>query len=67
MQGPVGPVDCVVVGAKSKCRLYGSCAFLPMWEKVQNAVSEVYDNTTFQYLVDQEKQQCGEQVANYCI
>lgn len=67
MQGPVGPVDCVVTGSKSKCRLYGSCAFLPMWEKVQSVVSEVYDGTTFQHLVDQEKQQREKQVINYYI
>jgi len=67
LQGPVGLVDCVAVGSKDKCRLYGSCAFLPMWERVQKAISNVYDNTTFQYLVDQDKRQGEKPVVNYSI
>ena len=67
IEGPVGPVDCLIVGSKEKCRLYGSCAFLPMWERVQEAVSEVYDNTTFQDLVEQEKQQGEKQILSYSI
>ena len=45
MQGPMGPVDCVAVGSKNKCRLYGDCAFLPMWKQVAEAISDVCDNT----------------------
>ncbi len=67
IQGPVGPVDCVTVGSKEKCRLYGNCAFLPMWERVRKAVSDVYDNTTFQDLVFQEKQQGGKPALTYSI
>ncbi len=67
MQGPVGPVDCVVSGSKDKCPLYGDCAFLPMWEKVQTAISDVYDNTTFQDLVNQEKQRNKKKAIHYSI
>ena len=67
MQGPVGPVDCVVGGSKDKCPLYGDCAFLPMWEKARKAISDVYDNTTFQDLVDQEKRKAGKCVLRYSI
>ena len=38
-----------------------------MWEKVQKAISDVYDNTTFQYLVEQEKQQGEKSVVDYSI
>jgi len=67
MQGPVGPVECVAGVSKGKCPLYGNCAFLPMWEKVQKAVSGVYDNTTFQDLLDQEKQRSRKRVICYSI
>jgi Rrf2 family cysteine metabolism transcriptional repressor len=67
MQGPVGPVECLVGGSKSKCRLYGNCAFLPMWEKVQKAISDVYDNTTFRDLVDQEKERSDKCAIHYSI
>ena len=67
MQGPVGPVDCVVAGSKDKCALYGNCAFLPMWEKVRTAISNIYDSTTFQDLVDQERQKNGKKALCYSI
>lgn len=67
MQGPVGPVDCLSFGSKDTCRLYGSCAFLPMWKKVQKAISDVYDNTTFEYLVEQEKNASEGNAISYSI
>lgn len=67
IQGPVGPVDCVIDGSKDKCPLYGDCAFLHMWERVRKAMLEVYNNTTFQDLVDYERQKSGEYVPRYSI
>ena len=56
MQGSFDPVSCVVSGTKDRCPLYGDCVFLPMWEEVRNAISNVYDKTTFQILLDNERQ-----------
>ncbi len=67
VEGPLGPVGCVMGGAKKDCRLYGNCAFLPMWEKVRNAVSDVYDKTTFQDLVDQQAEKTKKAVLCYSI
>jgi len=68
VQGPVGPVGCVTETAKdNSCPFYGDCAFLPMWEKVKRAILDIYDNTTFRDLVDQEKQKVGEYVPAYSI
>ena len=55
VEGPVTPVDCSSAGGKAKCKLNGSCAFLPVWKKVQKAVSGVYDTTTFADLIEQEE------------
>jgi len=56
MQGSVGPVDCVTQkGDGNNCPLSGGCVLLPMWEEVQKAISNVYDSTTFQRLVDKDK------------
>ncbi len=63
----IGTHDCVVAGSKDTCSLYGNCAFLPMWEKVGAAVSDIYDNTTFQDLVNQEKQNSGKKALSYSI
>lgn len=67
MEGPIGPVGCVVGGSSSECRLYGTCVFLPMWQKVSEAISGVYDGTTFQDLVDQEREQTKQYVPSYSI
>jgi Rrf2 family protein len=45
------PVKCVVGGGKD-CPMRGNCAFEEMWDKAGKAVSEVFDGTTFQDLLD---------------
>lgn len=54
VQGPIGPVDCVLKQQDCKCPLYDGCAFLPMWERAQRAMSAVYDTTTFDDLMSDE-------------
>jgi len=56
MQGSFDPVNCVAGGSQDRCPLYGDCVFLSMWEEVGNAISNVYDNTSFQDLIDNERQ-----------
>jgi len=41
IEGPLGPVRCVVRPKKTDCPLYGDCVFLPMWEEVGRAVANV--------------------------
>lgn len=56
VQGPLGPVDCVMSDSKvnnKRCSLYNNCVFLPMWERIRSAVLDVYEHTTFQNLIDQ--------------
>lgn len=53
IQGPLAPVSCVMGKSRHfECALYEGCVFLPMWEKVQKAVSDVYDGITFLDLVN---------------
>ena len=67
VEGPVGPVACVEEGLESDCPLHDSCVFLGLWEKVQEAISEIYDSTTLQELVDAEKRMQGKYVPSYAI
>jgi Rrf2 family protein len=67
VEGPLGPVVCAVDDASSDCPLRGNCVFLPMWEKVKQAISNVYDNTTLQDLVQQEAQKHRAYVPSYAI
>jgi Rrf2 family protein len=69
VQGPVGPVECVLDEGTvtKKCPLYGDCAFLGLWAKVQKAISDVYDHTTFQDLIDEDQAKRQEYVPTYSI
>lgn len=67
VEGPLGPVDCVESKSTKSCRLYGNCALLPMWEKVRDAISGVYDNTTFQDLVNEQMEKTREGAPCYSI
>ena len=67
VEGPIGPVGCVSGDAKDDCPLHGDCVFLPMWQKAQRAILGVYDNTTFQDLVDEEMQRAKQYVPSYSI
>ncbi len=54
IEGQLAPVECVL-GEDRDCPFYGSCVFLPMWEEVDEALSGVYDNTSFEDLVSRQR------------
>lgn len=54
MDGPVAPIKCVTEAGTGNCALHGTCAFLSFWERVRDAVTEIYESTTFQDLLDGE-------------
>lgn len=47
--------------------LHGDCIFLPMWEKIRLAIADIYDNTTFQDLVDADRERVSKRVLQYSI
>lgn len=59
VEGPVGPVECVIGGIADRCPLRGSCVFESMWEEAKLAVENVYDKTTFKDLIDREASATG--------
>jgi len=67
IEGPVGPVECLTPAGKHQCPLDGHCAFMPLWQRVQDAVNAIYDGTTLQDLVDQDRQQCRRYVPSFSI
>ena len=66
VDGPIAPVRCVAGSKDADCPLHGKCAFMGMWGRARDAIAEVYDETTFQDLMDQEQTSAG-YVASYCI
>ncbi len=55
MERDVGQVGCVARVRETNCPFKGDCAFFPMWNRVKNAIFSVYDETTIQDLIDNEK------------
>jgi Rrf2 family transcriptional regulator, cysteine metabolism repressor len=55
VDGSLSPVKCVGSGTTQKCQLKNRCIFMSVWQKAQKAMEEVYDNTTLQDLIDDER------------
>ncbi len=71
IEGDMGPVECLTAsganGNGKPCPLYGSCAFSELWGRARDAMSEVYDGTTFQDLLDREREKNANYVPVYSI
>jgi Rrf2 family protein len=66
-EGPLAPVHLAAAQGAEAGAVSGDCAFGGLWEKAQRALAEVYDSTTFQDLVDEERAAAGRFVANWSI
>ena len=49
---PAHKISCM---SKKDCPFECDCAFVPMWEKVNQAIFKIYDETTFADLIKNEK------------
>jgi Rrf2 family cysteine metabolism transcriptional repressor len=54
MEGPLVPVACMTDKSVGECMLHGNCVFIGMWKRAAKAMSGVYDQISFQDLVDDE-------------
>jgi len=66
-EGPLAPTGCVNDPEGEKCPLYPNCSFLPMWQRAAAALSAVYDSTTFQTLIDEERRRAEQSSPSYVI
>ena len=55
MQSSPNQVDCVACISKRDCPFNGNCAFASMWKQVNDAMFKVYNETTIQDLINNEK------------
>lgn len=46
---------CMACASKGNCPFLGECVFMKLWDQAQRAMDTVYDQTTVQTLIDQEK------------
>lgn len=47
--------DCIACVSKTSCPFDGRCAFSSMWIRVKQAAFNIYDETSFQDLIDREQ------------
>ena len=55
MDKPSNSDHCSACVSKSNCPLSGNCAFASMWNQVNDAIFEIYDGTSIQDLLNNEK------------
>jgi Rrf2 family protein len=55
MQGDEDPAHRVSCMSKTECPFNCDCAFVPMWTKLNQAVFKIYDETSFQDLLNNER------------
>jgi Rrf2 family protein len=47
--------DCIACVSTANCPFGGHCAFSSLWTRVKKAAYRIYDETTFQDLIDRER------------
>lgn len=67
IDGGLAPVSCAVDDKNSQCMLLGHCAFLGLWRKAGDALRQVYEKTTLQDLIDEERDALDNSATDYCI
>ena len=68
VDGSLAPVKCVVGKGEEHCPLNGRCAFMGMWERAQQAIEQVYDTTTLEDLIDDERSRAMQSgPLDYCV
>lgn len=68
VDGSLCPVRCAVGTGEDHCALRGRCAFIGMWTRAQESLEQVFDTTTLQDLLDDERTAVeGTCDADFCI
>jgi Rrf2 family protein len=67
IDGGLAPVSCAIDQNTSECSLLGHCAFLGLWRRAGEALRQVYETTTLQNLIDEERQTLANQTPDYSI
>ena len=54
IEGTLAPVACMTDKSADGCSLQGNCVFIEIWDRAEKALSDVYDKTSFQDLINKE-------------
>jgi Rrf2 family protein len=55
IDGPLAPVKCMAGSNGHECAAEDRCAFAGLWDRAEQVLSELYDNTTFQDILDEHE------------
>ena len=58
---------CKTTKGRETCPLKTDCVFMPVWERALNAMWQVYDETTFEQLVNEATRRNEKYVPSYSI
>ena len=67
IDGEMSPVRCITDEKTPECPLYGDCAFMNLWTRARDAIEEIYGETSFQDLVDEQIELDQAKINNYSI
>jgi Rrf2 family protein len=67
IEGPIHPTGCNGEKPGQACRFKGRCVFIRHWNEAEKALESVYDNTTIQDLVEEDRRFLQDQALDYCI
>jgi len=55
IEGADESIDCLKKPENSHCPFRGVCVFKNLWHRAQSAIADIFDETTFQDLVDKQR------------
>lgn len=67
IEGPLHPTGCASGTQTETCRFKGRCAFIRLWDEAEKALESVYNATTLQDLVDEDRRLEDKMTFDYCI
>ena len=67
LEGDFDPVGCIDDPSEATCPQVRSCVFVPVFRRVRDAVSAIYDNTSFEDLADEKRAREALFVPNFAI
>ena len=65
IEGPEDSIECIKNNRSSQCRFDMGCAFKDLWTRAKDSMTDIFDGTTFQDLVDKQKK--SSKVVDYSI
>jgi Rrf2 family protein len=67
VEGPIKVVECSGTQGSMHCKLEKDCILRPVWEEAREALKKIYDNTSFQDLLEKQQKNSQEVPGSFSI